>query len=295
MSTPSLNQFGMLPVAGQPDLQYGGSVITCQVVSTQVDPLVPGQAVKLANVAGELPPVASLAANTEASFGVVLRNLKNINFPAQARVEIGMASTVVWMTAGAAIARGAKVEFDTLTNKVITNAGVNPVLGFALDKATANNQLVRIYILNPQVNATTIADIAGLQAALDALEEGVLTNVKQITVTATIAEINAGKDLIPAVVGKGIKVLNVYQSVTGAFATNASVDLQSATAGTKVLVTAQAGLTNGAKLFPSSANVTTGAGFGEVLEAGQALKVVNVGTAATGGTSIKYTITYAYQ
>lgn len=113
-------------------------------------------------------------------------------------------------------------------------------------------------------------------------------------VTATLAEINAGKEIIAAKTGKSIKVVNYTAKVSGTFADTTSVDLESGTTGTKVTALAVAGLTDGAVLFPTSANNTLGAGFATSLEVGESLKVTNTGTAATGGTSITFTVTAAY-
>lgn len=280
------NMFAMETVQGQIDLSFHSSVITCEVSSAQATALVAGQAVKLEDSAGGMPKVLALAANTDPSFGVVLRNLKDINFPALARVEVALAGSVVYMTAGGAIARGAKVEFVNSTLKVITAAGTNPVLGFALDKAAGDNSLVRVYILTPAVtSAETIADIAGLQDVLDVA-------VRTARVTATLAEINAGKVIVAGVAGKKIRVVGYAARVSGGFAATTSVDLQDESA-TKVTALGVAGLTNGAILQPSSANTTLGAGFAADLATGEDLVVANTGDPATTGTSIVFTVQYA--
>lgn len=163
------NQFSMVTTQGDLDLQFQGSVATMQVSANQATALVAGQAVKLEDAAGSPPPVVALAANTDSSFGFVVRTLKDIEFDTLAAVEVAMAGSVMQMTTGAAIARGAKLEVVYTTNKVITNAGTNPVMGFALDKATGADELIRVYILTPSYGlAQTIADIAGLTAALAA-------------------------------------------------------------------------------------------------------------------------------
>lgn len=280
------NMFAMETVQGQLDLSLISSVITCEVSASQAVALVAGQAVKLEDSAGGLPKVLALAGNTDPSFGVVLRNLKDMDYPANARVEVALASSTVYMTAGAAIARGAKVEFVNASKKVITAAGVNPVLGFALDKASNDGDLIRVYILTPATTSPeTIADIAGLQDVLD-------VTVRTARVTATLAEINAGKTIVAGVAGKKIRVVGYVARVSGNFTTTTSVDLQDESA-TKVTALGVAGLTTGAILQPSSANTTLGAGFAADLATGEDLVVANVGTAAGGGTSITFTVQYA--
>ncbi len=165
------NQFNMIPVQGGMDLQFGGSVFSFAVDASQATALVAGQPVLLYDRAVPLPTVVGLAANTDNAFGFVVRNLKDATFPANSRVEIATSGSVMYMTAGAAIARGAKIEVVYNTNKVITNAGTNPVAGYALDKAAADGDLIRVYVINSATSAQVIADIAGLQNALDALGE----------------------------------------------------------------------------------------------------------------------------
>lgn len=293
VAQPNINQFKLTTVQGQLDLEFQGSVISCQVASTQADALVAGQAVKLSTIAGGVPKVVSLADNTESTFGFVVRNLKDQDFPANAAVEIAMQSSIMYMTASAAITRGAKVEVVNASTKVKTNAGVNPVAGFALDTALVDGDLIRVYALTPGYElAQTIADIAGLQAALDALTAASSGSAQILTVTATLAELNAGKVLIPAVAGKSINVTNYTARVVGAFTTGTNIILES-TNGAPVVVStiAEAALTSGAVNLPSTANNALGAGFATALGVGDGLKVVSTGTQA-GGTNIAFTFTY---
>lgn len=145
----NINQFAQSTVQGAPDLQFNGSVLSARVDASQATAIVPGQAVKMYNAAGGTPTVVGLAANTDAVLGVAMFNLKDASYAASAPLEIAMQGSVVWMTAGAAIARGALVEFALATNKVITSAGINTVIGLALDKAAADGDLVRILIKAP--------------------------------------------------------------------------------------------------------------------------------------------------
>jgi hypothetical protein len=273
MAALTTNQYKMQPVQGDLDLLTQSSVISCQVDAAQATPLVAGQAVKLAATAGGAPRVLAAAAN-DSIFGFVVRNLKDVNFPAYARVEIAQAGSTMWMTANAAITRGTSVELFTSTNRVITAAGANTIVGYALDAAVNSGDQFRVHITANQITA-------GDQA------------LKTITVTALLAEINAGKTLIPASGTKKITVVDFIEQVSGNFATGTAVLLQSSNA-TPVVVatTAEAGLTTGAVLGRTSSNVTLGAGYGVALGAGDGLVVANSGSAQTGGTSITYTITY---
>ena len=148
--TLNSNQFDIEAVQGQVDLQaVGGNVLTCQIDSAETATLVAGEAVSIVDNAGGVPKVEQLSADTVEPFGFILRNLKDSSFVADNRVEIGRVNTVVFMTAGAAIARGANVEYDVSEIKVITSAGINPICGFALDKAAADGDLIRVWIKEP--------------------------------------------------------------------------------------------------------------------------------------------------
>lgn len=269
-----INQFALSTVQGSLDLQIHSSVVSCTVDAAETTALVAGQAVKLATTGGGTPKVLACTSATDKVFGFVVRNMKDVSRSAGESLEVAMAGSVMYMTAGAAVTAGAYVELVYATNKVIASAGVNPIVGYALDKATADTDLIRVMVM----------DAGSVLAG----------QLQSVTVTATLAEINAGKILIPAVAGKSIKVTDYIMRVAGGFAVTTSVDIQSSnTTPVKVAVAAVAALTNGAVIVPPTSNVTLGAGFGVALGAGDALVVANVGTAGTGGTSITYTITYA--
>lgn len=272
------NQFSQTPILGQVDLAgFGSNLISARIDNAVGTAILPGQPVKLATTNGGPPAVVALSANTDATFGFAVYNLKDQSYPANARLEIAIEGSVMYMNSGGAITRGAAVEVVyTTPGNIITAGGVNPGIGFALDGATGANQLVRVYIKVPSLS----------QAFTTAL-------VKTARVTATLAEINAGKVLIPGAGAQIINVLDYTARVAGNFATGTAVILES-TNGTPVLVStiAEAGLTTGAVLTPASTNTTLGAGFAAPLGAGDGLQVVNSGSAQTGGTSITFTITY---
>lgn len=269
----NINSFKLTPEAGDLDLQFPGGVISGRVKSDESVALVATQAVKIANTSGGAPEFTAVAGNGETAFGFVVRNLKDQSDAAGDRLEVASLGAVMWMTAGGAIGRGFPVEYVVSSKKVIASAGVNPVVGFALDKAAADGDIIRVMI-----QPSLASDVGDLRTA---------------KVTATLAEINAGKTLISAPgAGYKIRVVDFINRISGTFTTTTSVDLQDGAA-TKVAVSAVAGLTNGTVQVPGSANVTLGAGFGADLTDNSPLNVANVGTAAAGGTSITYTITYA--
>lgn len=263
----NINSFAQETVQGQIDLSIQGNVISCQIDEDETATLVAGEAVKIVDSAGGVPKVEALEANSDETFGFIARNTKDASYVAGDRVEIAKANAVMYMTAGAAIARGAEVEVVYTSKKVITATGSNPVIGYALDKASADTDLIRVWIRD-------YAAVSGVSMIAD--------------VTATLAEINAGKTLIPAVSGKQIRVTNYAAIAVGTFADTTSVDIQDESA-TKVAVLAVADLDD-ATLTP--ADGALGAGFAVPLTAGEALEIANVGSAATGGTSIRFVVTY---
>lgn len=146
------NQFRQTPEAGYLDLQTGlNNVLTCIHLAGQTTPLVAGNTVKQADVFSAIPAVQA-AAIGEVAFGVVVNNLKDADFPAQARMEVARVGTVMFMTASAAIAAGADVQYNPATNKIATKTSTNGIVGQALDKAGADNDIIRV-IINPRSGA----------------------------------------------------------------------------------------------------------------------------------------------
>lgn len=151
--TQYTNQFVQTPEKGFLDLQNGmNNVHNCQVSNSESGTVVAGEAVKLEDSAGGVPKVLKLAANTDKTFGFAVYNQKDTGFTAGMGVSIATNGTVMHMIAGAAIARGAKLEVVYSTGKIITNAGTNPVVGYALDKAAADGDVVRVLIGTPNTS-----------------------------------------------------------------------------------------------------------------------------------------------
>lgn len=150
--TISQNQFAMAPIQGQLTLQLNTNVIPCQVDSSQVADLVPGQAVKMVDSSGGVPKVIAVASDADDVFGFVDYSIKDASYPAGARVEISAyQDNVMYMTAGAAIARNGQVAVVVASKKVIpaVAASGKRIVGRALDKATADGDLIRVVIMLP--------------------------------------------------------------------------------------------------------------------------------------------------
>lgn len=273
----NINQYSVTTVQGQLDLQAPSTVITGRVDSAQATALVAGQPVKITTTAGGLPAFVAISSNSDKTFGYVSRNLKDASYAANSIFELATADSIIWLTANGAIARGSAVENVYTTAGLITaSGGINPIIGVTLDVAVNNGDLVRVLLRTPIIVETAATAAVFTQS-----------------VTATLAQINAGLTLIPGVTNQKINVLNYTARVSGNFATGTAVILQSTNASPVLVSTiAEAGLTTGAVLLPSSANTTLGAGYSVPLGSGDGLQVVNSGSAQTGGTSITFTITY---
>lgn len=112
-------------------------------------------------------------------------------------------------------------------------------------------------------------------------------------ITCSLAEINAGVELVPAVTGKQIKVVDFAALANGSLAASTSVDIEEdSSSHTKIGVILTAALANGYYAKPDSANVSRGAGFMALLTASQAVRAVNVGNTGTTLTSIQFVIQY---
>lgn len=151
----NMNQFKQTPVVGSLDLATNSNpaVFTCRfkdVSETAGTTMVPGEGAKLVDLGASdfiSPPIVDERATTDEIFGVKLYSTKENAAVDNDIVQIAGDGAVVFMNAGAAIVRGAKVELvDATPGNVITSAGTNKILGVCLDKATAADQVVRVLV-----------------------------------------------------------------------------------------------------------------------------------------------------
>lgn len=279
MANPNINSFGQTPVQGQMDLSFVGAVVTAYVSANQATAFIAGQAVKGDTTAPGTaqdgpPPVLALSASSDPAIGFIVRNIKDINAPTYARVELAMDGACMYMTATGAITRFAPVEYNFSTNKVTAWAGVNPIVGYAYDAAISANDLIRVLIRSPQLSGSNTSQIT-----------------KTVTFTVSQANVNAGLVLIPGIAGKAITVTNYVLTTTGTFATGTAIVLED-NAGSPVVATTVVTADLGNVNIPGAAGNTLGAGFGVPLTSGKGLQIVKTGSAFTGGTNAIVTITY---
>lgn len=148
------NQLVEIAVQGMMDLKFGGPVISCVVYGSESSALIPGQAVKMRDTANGVPIVTAVAADTDDVFGFVVYNQKDQSYAAGDMVEIAcFRNGVMYMTASAAIARNAKVMVVVSGSKVALATSGKTIVGRALDKATNNGDLIRVFVDLPGVAA----------------------------------------------------------------------------------------------------------------------------------------------
>lgn len=113
------------------------------------------------------------------------------------------------------------------------------------------------------------------------------------TVTATLAEINAGKELLPAIAGVQYEITSLHVLVTGAFATLTDVRIStSETVPTDILTILQAQLGDGVKHSHLTGTNTLGSAFWAALAANYGVQIRKTGSTGTVGTSITVRIGY---
>lgn len=150
MCPQSPNQFSQTPEQGQLDLRMNNNVLGAQIDAAEVALLIPGQAVTLVDSAGGVPKVIAALTDADMIYGFIAYDIKDKDFAARDAVEIaGLHDNVMYMTSGAAIARGADVAVVIASKKVITAASGMRIVGKAYDKATGADQLIRVVIELP--------------------------------------------------------------------------------------------------------------------------------------------------
>lgn len=143
--TQNINSFSLGKEVGQLDLQnsFPARVLSCYADSS----LVAGQAVKLVDGTDKMPHVTAVTADTDEVFGYVVYSIKKGAISSGMVIEVALTGSVMFMTAGAAIAKNIDVMFVTATGKVITATGVTKwISGRTLDKAAADGDVIRVYI-----------------------------------------------------------------------------------------------------------------------------------------------------
>ncbi len=145
------NQFAQTPQLGQLDLSFNTTTVSCQIDTSESGTLVPGQSVKLVDSAGGVPKVIACAADADTVFGFINYQMKQSGYVAGDAVEISTGyGNVMYLRATAAIARGALLKQAVAsTGGVLTATAGAKIVGWALDKAAADGDLIRVFVNAP--------------------------------------------------------------------------------------------------------------------------------------------------
>jgi hypothetical protein len=138
--------------------------------------------------------------------------------------------------------------------------------------------------LNIQTGATVTRD------GVDLTEQMALVKYKRVT----IAEVNAGEELLPALVGKAYRITGLLISaIGGAAAAVTSVDIQDG-AGSPVVVAVytQAQLTENTILTENTAGAAMGAGFLVGTTVSKAVNIIKNGSDITTATHFDVVVEY---
>ncbi len=146
-----------------------------------------------------------------------------------------------------------------------------------------------------KLNLGGTVDLTGTMQRHGASVGDALTYTKAIRIT--LAQLNAGFELVAAITGKQIRVVNYYLRIIGGAATAATdVRIQDSNGTPVVVVTgAVAGLVENAEVAgqgPAIANITKGAGWMALLTSGKALDIVKTGSAMTTLTHVDVIVQY---
>ncbi len=155
------NQFNMTAYIGQLDLIVGGSVVSCQIDSSQILSLFSGQRVKVVpNSGGGLPKVVNNS-DLFIPFGYIVYDPKTDSFNNGDRCEVARTGSCMWLYATSYIDRGAQVcidEFISYGVKAATGETDLPLIGIAYDQAVSEGQLIRVILETSNYSSDLISN-----------------------------------------------------------------------------------------------------------------------------------------
>jgi hypothetical protein len=161
--TQYLNQFQKTVEKGKTTLLLNSNIISGIIDATETATLVAGDPVKIYNTTGSVIKFVKATAATDDIFGFIPFEVKQNEFVAGDPINVAFNDCVMVMEASAAIARGVAVQIDPSTSKVATKTGTNTAIGYTLDKAAADTDLIRVLIKTPRL---VDEDLVGLTASI---------------------------------------------------------------------------------------------------------------------------------
>ena len=142
--TQNVNQFGMSLEKGLLTLSKD-NLFDAKIDDTSIEIIPSGSAVKITDTTDAQITVDLATAAADDIFGFVVYESRKNSFAAKDFVRVACINSVMQMEASAAIARGASVEILPAGEKVVTRT-TGTVIGRALDKASADGDLIRVLI-----------------------------------------------------------------------------------------------------------------------------------------------------
>ena len=149
-NSQNLNQFAQTALVGQPDWTVNQNIVSAKIYTSSSGGalLVAGNAVKLKDIAGDMPVVDLVTGVTDTPWGVLIHRMKGDTFTAGQIVEVALSGSTVFMQASAATTRGNRLQLDpagpTVAN--LASLGTNASIGTGIDKAAASGDMIRVYV-----------------------------------------------------------------------------------------------------------------------------------------------------
>lgn len=122
-----------------------------------------------------------------------------------------------------------------------------------------------------------------------------LNGIYEYSGVLTIAQINSGTIIVPAVTGRTLKVIRIFEQAAGGSTAGCTAVQVTDTTGTPVVATSTtaATLTSGTVVTESTASGVTLTTFGTALTANQGLQVIKTGSSCTTATGIEFIVMYS--
>lgn len=151
-SSMSPNSFAQSPTLGMIDMRFPYNSVSVQIDASQATNLYAGSAVKMVDSIDGVPKVVGITAESDEVLGFINFDIKTVAFVAGSMAEISMAGNVMYLYATAAVTRGVQVTCDITSPGGVHGSAGNTgddIVGWALDKASAAGQLIRVFLKTP--------------------------------------------------------------------------------------------------------------------------------------------------
>lgn len=172
------NQFNQTNEVGALTLLLNNNIFDGLVDADESGTLVPGNAVVMKDVASPKMKFELATALTDNIWGFVPYDVRIASYVANDVIKVAFNDCVMLMTASAAIATGVELQFDPSTNKVATKVAPNTSIGFALDKAAADGDLIKVLIKTPGNSDQDFSGVTATVTELNLLDGATVTTAE---------------------------------------------------------------------------------------------------------------------